>query len=268
MSSAQLGMIVCPSSRHRNVTGAGAHWTHTGATAPASRADRLPLYHGNAKPSFSLRGTMCRCRCHTDWVASRPALVMTLHGACASSAAARIATADTAGSSVTSRTCAVGMTSTWPSTTGLRGTIAIASGHRRMTVAGDAPAMMSQNTQGLDGGRTLTGMTTPPAEPSAGIYDWTPADLADRVRQPDPESAAEVIRALAARIARDADRVTDPRSLLVDLGCALESLHAATETIILNACEDSPELRAEISAGQEHMMGAAGYIAGIADGWI
>jgi hypothetical protein len=38
-----------------------------------------PLYQGSASPSFSARGTRCRCRWNTDCVATRPREVMTLH---------------------------------------------------------------------------------------------------------------------------------------------------------------------------------------------
>src|SRR5690606_41504396 len=89
---------------------------------------------------------MCRCRCQTDCVASRPALVMMLNGGLAISAARAIVSPATCGDSLASRTWFFGMTSTCPSVTGLSGTMAMVSAHWRTNFAGARPATISQNT--------------------------------------------------------------------------------------------------------------------------
>src|SRR5690242_384539 len=114
----------------------------------------LPLYQGSARPSPAARGTKCRCRWNTDCVASRPRLVMTFIGRSVhriSSAARLMVAADTSGSWAKSRTCVFGTIRVWPSTTGLSGTNATASGQwsgATIHVAVSRPATISQKMQG------------------------------------------------------------------------------------------------------------------------
>lgn len=102
--------------------------------------------------------------------------------------------------------------------------------------------------------------------------DWTTADLVALIQRADPGAAAEVIRALADRIERDADQVTDPRSLLVDLSHALASLASVVDLTVSDACDDhlavNPTNRAHLDLTLSHIAQAAVGIEAIADGWI
>jgi hypothetical protein len=115
------------------------------------RTDRSALLccrfgQGSDRPSPRNRGTMCRCRWNTDWVASGHADVMMLQGGVANSHARCIVRADTSGHSLRSRTWICGTTRVWPGVTGRRGLNAIVSSQRATTAAGASPATIWQNT--------------------------------------------------------------------------------------------------------------------------
>src|SRR5690606_31915750 len=151
---------------------------------------RRPDHHGRARPSSCRRGTMCRCRCQTDCVASLPAEVMMLNGGRAISAARAIASPATCGDSLASCTCTRGITSTCPSVTGFSGTIATASAHWRTNVAGARPATISQNTHG------------------SGIVGL----LCDgQVRGEPPNGGHDVVRLRRRQVRRQAGEVLHPR---------------------------------------------------------
>jgi hypothetical protein len=70
-----------------------------------------------------------------------------------------------------------------------------------------------------------------------GHDEWSPADIAARVALGDPEGLAHVLRATAAQLADAAGptggRVTDPRTVLLDLGRAADSMAAAVRAVIV-----------------------------------
>lgn len=70
-----------------------------------------------------------------------------------------------------------------------------------------------------------------------GHTEWTPADVAAKVADGDPECLAQVVRVLAVLLADAAgprgDRVTDPRTVLLDLGRAADSLAAVARAVII-----------------------------------
>lgn len=96
--------------------------------------------------------------------------------------------------------------------------------------------------------------------------DWSTADLIACIERADPEAYAQVIRALAAKLDRDGYGVTDPRSLLVDLSRAVDSLASAADRIVRTACEEAPF--DELAAVVAHLNAGGSGLAGIADGWI
>lgn|SRR5512142_447404 len=76
-----------------------------------------------------------------------------------------------------------------------------------------------------------------------GDDDWLPGDIAARVSAGDPEGLAHVIRALSARLADAAARVDDPRTVLLDLSRAADSMLAAVRQVITDEelCDPSRE---------------------------
>lgn len=96
----------------------------------------------------------------------------------------------------------------------------------------------------------------------AGPDGWLPADIADRVADGDPEGLAQVVRVLSCRIADAAAGVTDPRTVLLDLGHAAESLAAAVQAAVRAYGLDDPDLpdvrAAALQAGDGLLEASAG----------
>lgn len=96
--------------------------------------------------------------------------------------------------------------------------------------------------------------------------DWSTADLVACLERADPEAYAQVIRVLAERIAGNAAAVTDPRSLLLDLGHAADSLSTVGGRVTRRACAvlHGNELDETVA----HLVAGGRGLRDIADGWI
>ncbi|QRP42752.1 hypothetical protein [Amycolatopsis sp. FDAARGOS 1241] len=70
---------------------------------------------------------------------------------------------------------------------------------------------------------------------------WSTAELADRLHHDQPETDAFVLRILAARIATAGADNTDPRTTMVDLARALDSLTTAVTALIAPHLDDAGE---------------------------
>src|SRR4051794_24230292 len=75
-------------------------------------------------------------------------------------------------------------------------------------------------------------MLDQPAHTDATDDGWTTRELADRINRGDPEATCEVIREMASRFAASAEAVTDPRTVTLDLGHALDDITGALSTVL------------------------------------
>jgi hypothetical protein len=62
--------------------------------------------------------------------------------------------------------------------------------------------------------------------------DWSNADITEKLFDGYPESVTYALRPLASRFANNANKITDPMSVLGDLGHIVESLAAAVTTLV------------------------------------
>lgn len=101
-------------------------------------------------------------------------------------------------------------------------------------------------------------------------YDgWSTRDLADRIDRGDPEAACEVIREMARRLAGQADKVRDPRTVTLDLGRALADISDALAPVLTDITDgvDEPD-RSRALEVPHHLHAAGSMLSEIANGWI
>jgi tRNA C32,U32 (ribose-2'-O)-methylase TrmJ len=115
----------------------------------------------------------------------------------------------------------------------------------------------------------MTPISDRPVPADAADDGWTTRELADRINRGDPEAACEVIREMARRLASRADNVADPRTVVLDLGHALDDIAGALATVldwVTDTSDDTDRRRVRDMVAQ--LVNAADLLDEIAQGWI